>query len=404
LAGVILPTEVQINVAGAKLSPARMAVVLLLLPALFTLCRKGRCALLCDFLVCATVSWIVIATVDNVGWSGLSAAAGGEILEFLGGYLVARAFFLNPSSLDTFIRVLRVFAVIAIIFGIADHISERYVVHDAVGSLFPAWGGTLFFRGGSLRAVSTFDHAICFGLFCAFSAAILLYWEMSLLRKRLSVSICFLGCLLSLSSVALMTFTIALGAYLYDRLLKRFPWRWPLFWSVVSMMVIGIFLASNNPLGWVLRHLTFDPQTGYFRILIWDVASDFIMRAPFTGYSYALYNNAIIDGSVDAVWLVFSLRFGLPMAILFFLTNVAAFFPTRQTSRNGTNDSNLDRMKRAFTTVLLLFMFAGLTVHFWNYMLMFWGLCIGIRASMRELSIPSRSGRNYQLALVPTGA
>ena len=136
LAGVILPTEAQIYVGGARLSPGRIAVVLLLLPALFTLCRKGRRALLCDFLACATVGWIVIATVDIVGWSGLSAAAGGEILEFLGGYLIARAFFLNPSSLDTFIRVLRAFVVIAIIFGMADHISGRYIVHDTVGSLF----------------------------------------------------------------------------------------------------------------------------------------------------------------------------------------------------------------------------------------------------------------------------
>ena len=103
-----------------------------------------------------------------------------------------------------------------------------------------------------LRAASTFDHPIAFGTFCAFSAAILLYWERSLLRKCLSVSICFLGCLLSLSSAPLMTFTIALGAYLYDRLLKRFPWRWPLFWSVVGMMFIGIFLAANNPLSWVI--------------------------------------------------------------------------------------------------------------------------------------------------------
>jgi hypothetical protein len=32
-------------------------------------------------------------------------------------------------------------------------------------------------------------------------------------------------------------------------------------------------------------------------------------------------------------------------------------------------------------------MFAGLTVDFWNYTWMFWGLCIGIRASLRELSM-----------------
>jgi hypothetical protein len=133
------------------------------------------------------------------------------------------------------------------------------------------------------------------------------------------------------------------------------------------------------------------------------VASAYIARAPFTGYAYASYNNNIIDGSVDAVWLVFALRFGLPMAILFLLTNIAALLPT-QRSENTPNDTDLDRTRRAFTTVLLLFMFAGLTVHFWNYMLMFWGLCIGTRASIRELAIAPRTHRNYQFARLPTGA
>jgi hypothetical protein len=36
--------------------------------------------------------------------------------------------------------------------------------------------------------------------------------------------------------------------------------------------------------------------------------------------------------------------------------------------------------------VIFLFMFIGLTVHFWNGMWMFWGLCIGIRVSLSEHS------------------
>jgi hypothetical protein len=71
LAGVILPTEMQIYVAGARFSPGRIAVVLLLFPALFILCQKGRRALLCDFLACAAAGWIVIAAVDTVGWSAI---------------------------------------------------------------------------------------------------------------------------------------------------------------------------------------------------------------------------------------------------------------------------------------------------------------------------------------------
>jgi len=37
--------------------------------------------------------------------------------------------------------------------------------------------------------------------------------------------------------------------------------------------------------------------------------------------------------------------------------------------------------------LLLVFMFSGLTVHFWNYMWMFWGVCLGVRASLREMSM-----------------
>ena len=207
----------------------------------------------------------------------------------------------------------------------------------------------------------------------------------------MSVRFCFLGCILSLSSAALMAFGIALTTYTYDRLMKQFLWRWPAFWIVMGTLIFTIFLVANHPLGWVISHLTLDPQTGYFRFMIWEAALAYIAQAPVTGHSYELLNSWILDMTVDSFWLMFSLRFGVPITILFFLTNVAAFFPTRQKSKNETNDFYLDRMRRAFTLVLLMFMFVGLTVHFWNFMWIFWGLCIGIRASLRELSMKTTS-------------
>ena len=119
--------------------------------------------------------------------------------------------------------------------------------------------------------------------------------------------------------------------------------------------------------------------------MIWDAALTYIAQSPVIGYAYQLLNNGILDGTVDSIWLVISLRFGVPMFILFVLTNVAAFFPSQREFK-GTGDVHMDQMRRAFTLVLLMFMFTGLTVHFWNFMLMFWGLCLGIRASLRELT------------------
>jgi hypothetical protein len=382
LAGVILPQEVQISFgAGARLTAGRIAVVLLLVPAILALSKRGRRFILCDFLAFATAAWMIVASASSVGASAIPTA-GGEVLDFLGGYLIARAYFSEPVAIDTFIRVLKVYAIIAIVFGLADSISGRMITHETFNSLM---GGEYYYaaglRNGWVRAASTFDHPILFGVFCALTAAILLYREKTLLRRSVAASICLLGCLMSQSSASLMTWSIIMAIYTYDRLMRRYSRRWTAFWAIVAVMAVAFFSLSEHPLGWIISHLTLDPQTGYWRILIWDTAFTYIGESPIVGYAYQTFNNYVLDGTVDSIWLVLALRFGIPMIILFALTNIAAISPSRS---KGSGNAGSDQMRHAFSIVLLMFMFTGLTVHFWNFMLMFWGLCLGIRASFRE--------------------
>jgi hypothetical protein len=232
LAGVILPSEVQITLTeGAKFTPGRVAATLLLVPALFAMCQKGRRFISCDFLAFATAAWMIVASLITAGESALSTA-GGDALDFLGGYLIARGFFWGRPALDTFIRVLKVFAIIAVIFAIADRIAGRLIVHETIAAIVnaPEWPQTGV-RDGVVRAASTFDHEILFGVFCALTAAILLYWEQSLLRRSLAVGICFLGCMLSLSSAAVIAFSIILAVYTYDQTMRQFSWLFG--WSQV---------------------------------------------------------------------------------------------------------------------------------------------------------------------------
>jgi hypothetical protein len=292
--------------------------------------------------------------------------------------------------------VLKIFAIIVIILAMADTISGRLIVHETI----VPWDTGLEpqMRNGWVRAMSTFDHPILFGVFCALTAAILLYWEKTLLRRSVAAGLCFLGCILSFSSAALMAFPIILIAFTYDQLLRRYSWRWGAFWVTIGTFIFAVSVVTAHPLSWVLSNLTFNPQTGWFRIMIWDMALTYIAQSPLIGYAYQQLNNPILDSTVDSIWLVLSLRFGVPMFVLFFLTNLAAFFPSQRNSK-GTGDVHMDQMTRAFTLVLLMFMFTGLTVHFWKSMLMFWGLCLGIRASLRELTIETEIGvRNDQKA------
>lgn len=386
LAGVIVPSEVQISLGdGLRFTPGRAAAAVLLFPALLALCKKGRRFISSDFLAFTTAAWMIVASLIAVGGSALSAA-GGDALDFLGGYLIARGFLFGRPPLDAFIRVLKAFTIIAVILGIADRISGRLIVHETVAAIVHAsvWPETGY-RDSVVRVASTFDHAILFGVFCALTAAILLFWEQRLVRRSVAVGICVLGCFLARSSGGLLALLIALSAYAYDRCMRHYSWRWRAFWLVAGVFALAVSVVPAHPIGWIVSHLTLDPQTGYFRMMIWDTASAYVAASPIFGYSYQTLNNNILY-SVDSIWLLHALRFGLPMSVLFILTNVSALLPAGREARNG-GDGYVTRMRTAFSLVILIFMFAGLTVDFWNYTWMFWGLCIGIRASLRELSM-----------------
>jgi hypothetical protein len=195
----------------------------------------------------------------------------------------------------------------------------------------------------------------------------------------------FFGCALSLSSAPFLSCCIALALYAYDLLLKKSPERWRALLFVLVVSILVVFAVADHPIGWIVSHLTLDPVSGYFRMLIWDAAIPKILDSPFTGYAFGPLSDDILDTTVDAVWLVFALRFGIPMIFFLALTNLASFLPARRGSGYTSEDPRLPDLRTGFTIVIMLFMFTGLTVHYWNYMWIFWGVCIGIRASLREL-------------------
>jgi hypothetical protein len=384
LIGLIIPAaEVQIYFGSAKFTVGRLGVVLLLLPACVALCRSGRRLIISDVFAVATAAWIVAAGI-TVGGSTTLPSAVAESLEFFGGYIVARAFFFGPAALEKFISVLKILTCIAVAFAIAESVSGRLIIHELVASVMHTLPPDAQFRNGMVRAMSTFDHAILFGAFCSLTGTILLFTEPTLRKKIFYVGICLLGCILSWSSSAFLTLFIVFTAYNYDRIMRRFSRRWTVFWSMLAIVFLLFFAVSNNPMSWIISHLTLDPVSGYFRLMIWDAAFQKFEQSLWVGFGFNPLGNWILDATVDSVWLVFALRFGVPMVILLFLTGITAMLPAHQAKRVRGQNPYMDSLSTAFTTVLIMFMFIGLTVHMWNYMWIFWSLCLGIRASIRE--------------------
>jgi hypothetical protein len=383
LAGSLLPAH-ELNVRlGVNLPPNRLLIILLFVPAILTIFRSGLRATATDIFVLGTVSWMLAASISVSGSAALSSAAGGESIEFLGAYLVGRAFLWRERALSTFVRMLAAVVLLLFILALADRISGQWIAHNTLASIFHVIPAGANFRNGVIRATATLDHPILLATLFAVASTLFLFSALPYMQKLTLVIVCLTGCILALSSAGIMAWLIGLASATYDRALRSLRRRWTLFWAILASMFVAIFLVTNAPLGWIITHLTLDPQSGYFRYLIWNLAIERISEAPWIGYAFNPLNDYILDTTVDSVWLVTALHYGIPAAVFLLLANIAAIWPI-STVRDRERPAYPYRINTGLAVALCLFLFVGLTVHFWNYIWAFWGLCIGIKASLRQ--------------------
>jgi hypothetical protein len=369
---------------------------------LFNQVSHGRQRIMAsDLFVWATGLWMVTAQITRSG--EVSWATESDAFAFVGSYIVARSYISSERALEKFISSFRIIAVLLVALSVLDPLSGQFFIINIMSDIFHTANAQLhqifdspvrgdvhrsLFGVTIIRATSTFAHPILYGTFCSVAAAIFLYSEQRLVPRLFYVAACLCGCILSVSSGPLLALMIAVSVYCYDYVLTRYSMRWKVLWSSLAALVCALFFLSNRPLGFLISHFTLDPATGYFRILIWQYALDYISMAPFTGNPPSAWAaNDILSDTIDSVWLVLALLYGLPTICFLLLANLAACIRIGRGIDIRLLDLRMRRMRTAFSLVLAMFAFIGLTVHYWDAMWMFWGLCIGIRASIEEFGL-----------------
>jgi hypothetical protein len=356
----------------------------------------GRHFVSSDLLVVFTGAWMIGSRFQQ---DGLNDSAVAETIELMGGYIVSRAYFFGRPALQEFMRVFEILTVIVILLAALDTLTGKNVITAMSTGSYPGY------RYGLVRAESTFEDSEHFGTFCCVAASICLYLEHAGVRRFFWVSFCVFGCLLALSSGPLLVSIIMVATSIYDHMLKQFSWRWKAYGMTVAGLVAAVYLVTNHPTSWLIEHLTIDPSTGYFRVTVFDYAFDQIAVHPFSGWGFAAIgdDDFLSHMTVDSVWLVFALRFGLPMMVLLLLTSIGTFFPPAPQFKGKATDLYINNAGTAFTYGIMCFMLIGLTVHYWNATWMLWAVCLGTRASIKESQIwisngPSPTDRGRKIA------
>jgi hypothetical protein len=390
LVGILLP-PIQIAIADVTFTPGRAVVFLLVVPAIATLFQSTRHSVPSDWFVVAMAGWMILASILN---GGFRLYVGAEAGEFLFAYLIGRAFFLGRPALECFLGVFKVVTCCVIFLALLDTLSGRQFTLNLFGAATTPLSTVIErYRWGLVRAGSTFEGGELFGTFCVAAGAILIFSERSLPYRILYAGICFFGCFLSLSSGPLLGAVILAGVITYDFVLRFYAARWKVMVAALGLAVALAFLLSDHPIETIIRHLTFDPQTGYFRITQWELSFQKIAGSPITGYSFGYMPIAswqewvYIGNSIDAVYLVEMLRYGIPMIILLLFGIFLPFFAP------ATVEDHMARIRLGFSCAVVIVCVIGLTVHLWNSIWIFFSLCVGIRASFVEFDKARHSVR-----------
>jgi hypothetical protein len=172
--------------------------------------------------------------------------------------------------------------------------------------------------------------------------------------------------------------------------MHQYQWRWKLLLSSMFFFVLAFSLASNNPLSWLFRNMTVDPQTAYFRLMIWDAGLDVLGTSPWLGIGYNPSGNWIVDASIDSLWLSKSIIYGLPMTTFLYLAPITAMMPVRGEAAVRRHSRSLDWACTAFSMVLSVILFVSITVTFWNALWLLLAMCIGVRTSLKERCLAGR--------------
>ena len=159
--------------------------------------------------------------------------------------------------------------------------------------------------------------------------------------------------------------------------------------------IVTSFVVLNDPISAIIGHLTFDPETGFFRVATWTFGLEQVALSPIVGWGLTSYTGTsdlvalYVGKSVDTLWLLLMIRFGVPVVVLLLLTIFIPFFKSNRISLAA--DPYLNSMRVGFSFAVIIMGLIGLTVHFWDAIWIFFSLCIGIRASFVELEA-RRSG------------
>lgn len=381
----LLPRELSVTMADIDFRPYRLALLAVMPFVLRQLIKRPIKASIIDLLVVFVVIWYFVSLL--VGGSLETAISEGfsQGADFGLAYLTGRVSIRSAQDLKLFFTallpgLLTIAAILAI-----ESISHRMILRPYLAEILQQPRPDLRneIRIGLLRAAGPFPHPILGGVFLA--SLLPIAWYASTSQRNQILGVCAaLGCIFTVSSGAVLALVVSFGLMVcgfVQRITKVPVFLVGTLYFVFSGFAISL-VSEGGLLSFLIRYLTFDANTGQYRRLIWEYGGAAVMRQPIFGSGTDDWIRPVwmISDSVDAHWLLLSMRHGLPLGITYFLVIAGAVYVLLNGTRTSAWAPKLAAWGLGFSLISLIF--SGFTVFLWESVAMWMIMLSGIAVSI----------------------
>jgi hypothetical protein len=355
----------SITILSLRLTPLRVLLLVLFVPFLIRVLRglAGRFTVV-DGLIIGHAAWIILALMVVHGPEKLPFA-GITMVELVGGYFMGRVLVRNADDYQRMIWLLLFAMLFLLPFALIELFTGRIVIAEIIGTVFESIyrGSSAYGRMGLERVYAVFEHPILFGMFCSMAIANFYYFtrDAKMLRFAGIIFVTFMT-FMSLSSAPLLAIGLQVMLIGWDKVTKG-AWKTFLVLGVIGYVTIDL-LSNRTPITILIETMTFNSQTGWVRIAIFEFGIQNVYAHPIFGIGFNDWvRPAWLTGSVDNYWLLNAMRYGFVGAGFLVLGFGLHLY---QALRAPIHDQHVQRLRVGYMIALCATCFTMLTVHVWG--------------------------------------
>lgn len=389
----VMPIEFSIHLGDLLITPTRFLLILFIVPVILKSAKFSKIELY-EYLLMGYALWILVSMTVNYDIIKSFESGGVLVLEALVSYFVVKCYITTVNHIQSLLKFIAAIAIILLPFLVIENITGAHFFHNFFSSI-TGFHYPLRYeeRLGLTRAYGPFSHPILSGVF--FAALIGFFWygaRHSLTKKLWQMSILAGAAFTSLSSAPILMVIFQVAAIFWNRIADRIKVRWKLVVAgMASLYVFLFFWSPYSPVMVILSKITMDPQTAYWRMLIWDYGTAEVGRNPVAGIGFGDWIRPVwmISDSVDNFWLLQAMRYGLP-AVLFLAVAVLLLMLKVNSLKDQAENKEYKMISLGWIVSVISIVMVGFTVDFFGNNRPFFFFLMGIGAAivnMQQLAL-----------------